>query len=213
MNREQLFQEKLTLKIWDQYFNRVNRLAKTLSESQKKELRLEIQDHLYASFKEEQGQTEAERLMNAIEKIGEPEEYIKPLIADILLSDASRSLNPKNIFKGLYHYVYGGISKFFIGLVYTLGYFFVILFGLMGLLKTFFPNNIGWFIHESGAVTLGISAKNKFNVGIVGDSTPIVNEILGYWVIPIGLICSCVLFLILTKRLKSLKGTKMIKKN
>ncbi|UCH97429.1 MAG: hypothetical protein JSV88_11405, partial [Candidatus Aminicenantes bacterium] len=74
MNEKKLFTDTVTIKIWHQYFRRVKRCAKPLKSNQQEELLLEIQDHLLESFKQETGSNEAEKLLNAIDKLGDPEE-------------------------------------------------------------------------------------------------------------------------------------------
>lgn len=196
MKTKEIFSKKVTVKIWDQYFRRVNRFSKTLDRDLQKELQLEIQDHLYESFKQETGESEAVRLLNAIDKIGDPEEYIKPMVADRLLSSASRTLNPKTILKGLYYYLFGSIKRFFVSLFFSIGYLIVITFGIIAILKPFFPNNVGIFLDKDGFPT---------NIGIIGDSSPLQTDVLGYWIIPIGIVVSLLLYLGLTKKLKILK--------
>ncbi len=198
MKTEELFSDKVAARIWNQYFRRVNRFSKTLDKDQQEELQLEIQDHLYESFKQETGESEAVRLLNAIDKIGDPEEYIKPMVADRLLSSASRTLNPKTILKGLYYYLFGSIKRFFVSLSFSIGYLMVITFGIMAILKPFFPNNVGVFLDKDGIP----------NIGIIGDSSRLQTDVLGYWIIPIGIFVSLLLYLGLTKKLKILKRLK-----
>jgi len=198
MKIKELFSEKITVKIWDQYFRRVNRCSKTLDKDQQKELQLEIQDHLYESFKQETGDSEAVRLLNAIDKIGDPEEYIKPMVADRLLSSASRTLNPKTILKGLYYNIFEGIKHLFVSLFYVMGYLTAITFGSLAILKIFFPKNVGFFIYRSGGHAFGV----------IGDPINVRTEILGYWIIPIGIVLSLLLYFSLTRSLRVLKTSK-----
>lgn len=198
MKSEELFSDKVAAKIWNQYFRRVNRFSKTLDKDQQEELHLEIQDHLYESFKQETGESEAVRLLNAIDKIGDPEEYIKPMVTDRLLSSASRTLNPKTILKGLYYNLLGSIERFFVSLFFIIGYIIAITFGSMAILKLFFPKNVGWFIYNSGGHAFGV----------IGDPINIRTEILGYWIIPIGIVLSLLLYLLLTRSLRVLKISK-----
>lgn len=198
MKTEELFSDKVAAKIWNQYFSRINRFSKTLNKDQQEELQLEIQDHLYESFKQETGESEPVKLLNAIDKIGDPEEYIKPLVADMLLSSASRTLNPKTIIKGLYYNIFEGIKHLFVSLFFVIGYLIAITFGSMAILKLFFPKNVGFFIYKSGGHAFGI----------IGDPINVRTEILGYWIIPIGIVLSLLLYFLLTRSLRVLKIPK-----
>jgi uncharacterized membrane protein len=194
MNVEKILSDSVAIKIWHQYFRRVKRCAKPLKSNQQEELILEIQDHLLESFKQETGDKEAEKLLNAIDKLGDPEEYLRPMIADRLLSSASSTLNPKTVFKGLYYDLFGNIKSFLLSLAFSLGYLTAFVFAVLSILKIFFPDNIGFFINETGGVLIGI---------IGGESLK--TDILGYWDVPLGLLVSLIIYLVLTRNLKVVK--------
>lgn len=186
---KKLFSDKLAQKIWDQYFRRVRWFSKSINFKLQEELKLEIQDHLYESFTRETGESEAERLLNAIDRIGDPEEYIKPMIAEKLLVNASKTFNPKTIVKGLYYYIWGGVKKFFITILFGVGYIISFISGFLVVLKLFFPNTSGLLIHKNGG----------FALGIIDDIKDIKTDVLGYWIIPIGIILSVGIYLVLTR--------------
>lgn len=198
MNTQNVFSETVAEKIWKDYFRRVNRCSKALGAEEQQELVLEIQDHLLESFKQETGATEAERLLDAIEKIGDPESFIKPLVADKLLTKASKTFNPKTIVKGLFQYLSISIRNFLFALLFTVGYLASIAMGLMALLKPFFPQHIGLIIYENGDFVFGIDV----------DITGAVGEVLGYWIIPIGAALCVFIYLGLTRLLKVLRKPK-----
>ena len=194
MKVEKILSDTVAKKIWHQYFRRVKRCAKPLKAHQQEELILEIQDHLLESFKQETGDNEPEKLLNAIDKLGDPEEYLKPMIADRLLSSASSTLNPKTIFRGLYYDLFGDIKSFLLSLAFSLGYLAAFVFAVLSILKIFFPDNIGFFINETGGILIGI---------IGGESLK--TDILGYWDVPLGLLVSLIIYLVLTRNLKVVK--------
>lgn len=194
MNLRELFSDKLARKIWGQYFRRVRWHSRSLNPRIQEELHLEIQDHLYESFKLEKGDSEAERLLNAIDKIGNPEEFIKPMIAEKLLTEASRTLNPKTIISGLYYNVRTGTKKLFFSLLFGLGYFISFVCGLMVILKILFPETSGLLIHRNGGWALGI----------IDEVKDIKEDILGFWIIPIGIILAVFIYWGLSRLLKRL---------
>lgn len=194
MKVEKILSDTVTKKIWHQYFRRVKRCAKPLKSHQQEELILEIQDHLLESFKQETGNNEAEKLLNAIDKLGDPEEYLRPMIADRLLSSASSTMNPKTVFKGLYYDLFGDIKSFLLSLAFSLGYLAAFVFAVLSILKIFFPGNIGFFINETGGIL----------IGIIGGEL-LKTDILGYWNVPLGLLVSSIIYLVLTRNLKVVK--------
>lgn len=208
MTQEDLFRDKVARKIWERYFRQVEKHTRALASDQKKEIGLEIQDHLFEGFKAEKGENEAERLLNAIEKIGEPEEFLRPMMADYLLSRASRTMNPRTVIKGLYYNLFGGLKKSLVSLLYGVGYLLVIMFGLMALLKVFFPGNVGLIAHESGSMSFGILFDSGPKLGIIFDGTPLKEELLGFWIVPISLLIGTLLYLVLTKKLNLILGKK-----
>jgi len=195
MNVQVPFQDKITIKIWDQFFKNLDRKMKALRPDQKKELKLEIQDHLLASFQMEKAKDEAERLLNAIDLLGDPEEFIRPLLADKLLTRAAKTLSPKAAFKGLYYHIFGGVKGLVLSFFFGIGYVIVFILAVMALLKPFFPKNVGVLIQEEGGLVVGILANSK-NVKI---------DVFGYWIIPLGLILAVILYIALTKLLRLLR--------
>ena len=195
MKGEKFFLDPVAMRIWDQYFKRLERALRPLDGEQRRELELEMQDHLLQGFREVAAENEAERLLIAIENLGEPDGFIKPLLADKLLGKASRTLTPGAIFSGLYYYVFGGIKKMLLGLLFGSGY--IISFGLviMAALKPFFPRNVGLLIFADGDWNFGIKIKS---IGLKTD-------VLGYWIIPLGLLGGLLLYFALTKLLRVLK--------
>ncbi len=191
MNVKKLFADPLAQRIWDHYFRRVRRFSKSINLKLQEELKLEIQDHLYESFSRETGESEADRLLNAIDKIGDPEEYIKPMAAEKLLINAAQSFNPKTIFKGLYYYIWGGVKRFCIAVLFGIGYAISLILGFFALLKPFLPETSGLLINSRGGLAFGI----------IEDIKDIRADILGYWIIPIGIILSVTIYMGLTRLL------------
>lgn len=196
MNVEKLFSDKVAKKIWNHYFRRVSRCSAALAPEQQEDLKLEIQDHVYESFNREKGDSEAERLLSVIEKIGDPEEYIKPMVADRLLSSASRTFNPRTIFKGLYYNMYGNIKQFLLSLTFSFGYLMAFFFGLLAVLEIFFPNNVGIFLSPDGTPAIGV---------IMNEPEYVKSDVLGYWSIAIEIVFALLLYLGLTRKLKVIK--------
>jgi uncharacterized membrane protein len=201
MNKENLFKDKITLKIWDNYFNRIDKMIRSLDRTQKEETKLEIQDHLLESFQNEKEDKEAVKLLNAIEKMGEPEEYLKPMVADKLLTKASNTMSPLIILKGLYYYLYGGIKRFIVSLSFIMGYILALCFLVIAILKFFIPNSTGLFLYPDGDLKFGLDI-----------NAAAAKEILGYWIVPIGIGLSSLTYFILTRFLRSLKSKKRRRK-
>ncbi len=192
------FKEKISERIWKNYFKRVNRTLKSVPAKQREEMILELQGHLYESFQNDNSPNEADGILNSIEKMGDPEDYLRPVAAEKLLSNASKSFNPKDIFFGLVCNFCISVKKALFACFFSIGYLFLTVIAIMTVFKIFFPDNIGVFKKPSGSYT----------IGIIYDST-LYTDVFGYWIIPAGLILSVVLYFILTKSLKLMTGKRI----
>lgn len=191
MSIEHNLQEKISIRIWENYFKRVNRVLKPAPKKQREEILLELQGHLLESIRNDTSENEADKVLNAIEKLGDPDEFLRPIVADRLFSDASKTLNPKSIILGLGFNFYSNIKRAFVALMFSFGYLLCLVSALMAVLKVFFPKHVGLLRTKTGSILLG------FNLAEANA------DILGYWIIPISLIISVVLYIILTKSFKT----------
>ena len=186
------FQSQTALRIWNNYFKGISRILRSVPKTQREELLLELRGHLLESIAKDLAESEADRVLNAIEKLGDPEDFVRPLVADRLLFDASKTLNPKNVFVGLAFNLYTGMLRTTLTIILGFGYFFLGIIVLTTILKIFFPENFGFFIKSNGIPIIG------FNM----DMPPGTQDVLGLWTIPIGLAISFIFYFLLTKLLR-----------
>jgi len=198
MKAEELFKTGVTQKIWNQYAERLRYLLRKLETNEKDELLLEIQSHLLESFRQNPAESEEERLLDAIHRLGEPEIFLKPMIADTYMDRASRTLSPRDVFKGLYFTFLSGFKKSLISLTLGLGYAFVVVFLVLAILKPFFPDHIGLLLFNDGTMTAGMAL----------DTTGVKVDYLGYWFIPIAIGLSSLIYIGLTRWLRMIRRTK-----
>jgi uncharacterized membrane protein len=189
---ENFFEKSVTRKIWNQYDKRLQHILRKTDKEEKKELLLEIKSHLLESFRQDPAESEEEKLLNAIDRLGDPEIFLRPLIADKYMTRASRTLSPKDVVKGLYFSLFTGFKKAFVSFLLGLGYILVFVLAAIAVLKPFFPNHVGLILFNDGSMTGGMS----FN------SSGVKIDYLGYWVIPIAACLSVLLYIGLTKYLR-----------
>jgi len=199
MKSEDFFKNAITKKIWDQYIQRLQYLLRRINKEEKEEMLLEIKGHLLESFQQDPAESEEERLLNAIDRMGEPEKFLRPLIADKYMNRASRTLSPKDVIKGLYFSLFTGLKKAFVSFFLGLGYIIVCVLVLIAVLKPFFPNHVGLILFNNGSMTAGIST-NSSGVRI---------DYLGYWVIPIAIGLAVLIYTGLTKYLHKTRRTRV----
>lgn len=187
---EPKFKDRTTQRIWDNYFKKIRKGLNKVPFKISDELILELKSHLYESFEEDKEQSESNRMLNAIERFGDPDEFLKPIIADKLLTDASKSFNPKSIFLGIYYNLYGGITRFLLAIVLWAGYLTAFFLSALAVLKIFFPQRTGLFYSNKGVYYLGFMDSGAGK------------DVLSYYFIPIALLISAALFWSLTKLLR-----------
>jgi hypothetical protein len=195
---KRLFEKKETLEAWDLYSQKLANILKKVKSGYKNDIITEIQSHILDGFSELKLKNETERLNKAIENLGDPSDFLTPLIAEKYLTDASANYRPMFIAKGLFYYLKSGFRQFLKGMIYVTGYIFIIGLALVAILKIFIPSKTGFFVSKTGTI----------NIGLVSDISNVDRELLGYWFIPLALIMSIILYYTLAKLLRLLKYRK-----
>ena len=126
--KEIQFKESSSQRIYKNYMNRIEKTLSSLSKSDQKEILLEFNSHIYEGLARKNKGNETNQLLDILDKLGEPEEVLKPLIADKKLEQATRTFNPIHLFKALTLNITNGVSYLFFGILYIalLGFVFLI---------------------------------------------------------------------------------------
>lgn len=101
--KEIVFTDKNADRIYKDYIRRVQHSVKTLDKQNELDILLEINSHIYegVSQNDENNSGEIEALLNTLDKLGQPEIFLKPLVAEKKLEEATKSFNPVKIAKAL----------------------------------------------------------------------------------------------------------------
>lgn len=188
------FKQEASQRIYDDYLKRVSRTVSTLSKADQQDIQLEINSHIYEGTQGSNKESEVDSLLDVLQKLGAPEEVLKPLIADKKLEQATRSFNPAHVFKALALNISNGIS-------YTV---FILLYLILGVgvfsigAKIFYPEKVGFYLHQPG-----------WSIGIGENSG---TEVLGNWFIPVMLGAMLILYLLITLMLRLIRILKKKKK-
>ena len=185
------FNDPVAARAWRDYFAEVDRLLAGVNGADRAELRTDLETHLLDSFAEGDG-NEADRLTDAIHRLGRPADYLRPVIAEQLLEQGTRSYAPAPIARGLYHSLKLGSTRAVVAAGFALGYMMLAIFALMAVLKPVWGDHVGLFRQPDGRMSFGIVANRA------GAS-----ELLGLWIIPIALLMTALLYVILTRALRS----------
>ncbi|EFK57072.1 hypothetical protein ACFU8T_07565 [Sphingobacterium spiritivorum] len=190
--KEIAFKDKNSKRIYLDYISRIQQATKSLDKTNQQEVLLEINSHIYESITDpaamEKG--EVERLLDVLEKLGQPEIFLKPLVAEKKLEEATRSFNPFHILKALILNIGNGISYVIFTLLYLLLFGFIFLIGA----KLVDPENVGFFFKPNEIFILGYYRENGISY--------LQYEQLGHWFIPAMLLLAIILYVLITLLLR-----------
>ncbi len=185
------FENKDAQRVYDNYMKNLSNVLKPILEEDRQDVLMEYNSHIYEHLQSNKSRPELNELLNAIEKLGAPEEVLKPLIADKSLEKATKSFNPLHIFKALLLNISNGISYvIFFFLYLSLGTFVFLIFA-----KLFNSDHVGVFYKDNRFQALGW-VKETSNY----------SEILGYWFIPVMILITITIYLLITLLLKFKKS-------
>ena len=190
------FEDTEAAKMWDSYFAEFDHLSAPLAD-EGRELRTELERHVLDSMaaptNDDATGSTGLRLEEAFKRLGDPIEYLRPLLTDQYISDATHSYNPVVIGKGLFHSILEGGSQFIKASLFAVAYLFIAVFVVIALSKPFWPDQVGLFRDPDGIISVGILA-----------DTAGTQELLGWWAIPAALLLAGLIYYLLTRALKSL---------
>jgi len=184
------FKNSLTQRIYNDYFKRVERNIKLLSEKDKVEFLMEINSHIFEAMKTYSFENESDNLLNVLEKLGEPEDYLKAIVADKKFKEAVRTFNPGTVFQAL-------VLNIKRGVVYSLfAIFYLILFAFVFLIpaKIIWPAKTGLFYMNGQFHAFGF-VSNVNNM----------DELLGFWFIPLVSLLVVLFYLVITLFLRLIR--------
>lgn len=125
--------------------------------------------------------------------LGSPEELAGEYTTDELLARAAVSRSPLRVMASLFHWASLSIAGFFVLLGSVTGYFLGVALVLSAALKPFHPYSAGlWVITGDAGDTYSLR---------LGFGNPPLNgsEILGWLIIPVGLVAGCALVILTTR--------------
>lgn len=184
-------------KIWNNFDRELIHKLKLLPEEERTDIRLEILSHLFESMAhvtldDSNDDNEEIRLINAISNLGSPEEYLEPLIADILIYQKTSKGHPYAILQGLKASAKKGLMHGLATLVLGMGYFWTIMIFIMSVIHIVNPD-VGVWYYPTGEVSLSFDAQPNAKqwmtgwfsvIGILGSAVIYwgLSKILGYFI-------------------------------
>lgn len=191
--KEIIFTDNRATKIYKDYIHRVQRSISTLDTENQLEILLELNSHIHEglTYTHTSGINELESLQNVLEKLGKPEVFLKPLVAQKKLDEATRSFNPLKIAKALMLNIGNGISY----IIFAFLYLFLFSFLFLIVAKIVNPENVGLYYRAHDIFILGIYKNDQ---GLIYNQY----EQLGNWFIPVLLLAVALIYILLTLALR-----------
>lgn len=185
------FKEKASLRIYEDYLKRISRVTKGLPKKDQKEVLMEFNSHIYEGLQQNDNTNEIDRLLDVLEKLGSPEEVLKPLIADKKMEQATRTFNPLHMIRALVLNVTNGISYLIFFVLYLM------LFGFVFLIyaKLTNPAETGLFFNGNNLQALG-----RISPAYIEGTQ--IHEVLGNWFIPVMLMAIVLFYVLITLLIK-----------
>lgn len=187
--KEIIFTDKHAERIYASYIKRVKNATKNLNQESQTETLLEINSHIYEALVHS-GKNELDDLLNILESLGEPEIFLKELVAEKQLEEATRSFNPVKIIRALLLNITNGISYFIFLILYLSLFSFVFLI----VAKIVDPSGVGLFYKSNDFFVLGKVSDLHTNYEQY--------EQLGNWFIPLMIAAILLFYTLITFLLK-----------
>ncbi|MEP1741625.1 MAG: hypothetical protein ABJI60_13435 [Kangiellaceae bacterium] len=194
MNIKFPIKSKTAQKVWNNFDRELIHKLKQLPKEEREDIRLEILSHLYESTtsntleptESDNPESEEVRLIDAISRLGSPDEYLEPLIVDILLHQKASKGNPIAILTSLKNSARKGLFHGLATLVLGMGYFWAIMIFIMSVMHIGNPD-VGIWYYPTGEFSLSF------------DAQPGAQQWQEKWFSLIGLITSTLVYFALNK--------------
>jgi len=152
---------------------------------------MELNSHVYEATTAIQPDREVDVLVDILQKLGDPEDVLQPLVAYKKSQQAGYSFNPMHILQALYLNVSRGIGH----LILALGYIVIISFGSLTVFKLISPSHTGLFFKNG----------HWFAFGYISRLPGGLTESLGDWFIVVVLIIAAIFYFLNTYLLRFMK--------
>jgi uncharacterized membrane protein len=180
--------ERLQQKI-DAYLMQLRKSLGELPPEEVSEILKEIRGHILERA-EASGELTEERLVAILKALGSPEQIAPLYQADAVVARARGSLSPRVVMRGIHRWSTLSIWGFAFFVLGVIGYATGAALALAGVLKIFSPDRIGAWV----------GPHQVFDIGV--NSEPGARDVLGWWLVPLGLIGGPALFIATTRVLR-----------
>lgn len=179
------------------YLNHMRAHLRGLSEEDTREIVEELRSHIVEKAAAE-GAVTAAGVDAALAALGNPEELASAYVTDGLLARAEVSRSPFRVLDSLFRWASLSVAGFFVLLGSITGYFLGSVFLLVAALKPFHPDTAGLWVFRDATGDRVFSLHMGFGSG-PGSAPADAREVLGWWIVPLGLLVGCGLVILTTR--------------
>jgi uncharacterized membrane protein len=183
MNQPERLQRKI-----DAYVVELRRCLGELPPEEVSDILQEIRGHILERA-ESSGELTEERLVAILKNLGRPEEIAPLYQTESLMARARTSFSPALVLRGMLRWAMLSVKGFVLFLVGLFGYSLALALLACAVGKFISPHEIGAWVYP-GSFSLGT------------NSNPAAREILGWWIVPVGLIVGSLMLVATTRLLR-----------
>ncbi len=174
------------------YLAKLRAQLRDFNDQQVADIIAELRSHILDKL-EIAGDARPSQVDTILAALGTPEELAGQYITDKVLARAEVSRSPLRILASLFRWASLSVAGFFVLLGSVLGYFFGAVFMLVAILKPFHPQTAGlWLLHDA-------TGDSEFSFRMGFGTVPAGRDLLGWWIVPLGLLAGCVLVTVTTR--------------
>jgi len=177
----------------DAYLMEVRRRLRGLGEDQSREIIAELHSHILERASAG-GPPTTTSVDTALASLGRAEQLATEYATDEMLACAEVQRSPFRLLDSLFGWASISIAGFLVTITSIIGYFLGAIFVLVACLKPLHPADAGLWALRDSTGDLELSVR-------MGFGTPPTNghELLGWWIVPLGLVIGCGLVVFTTR--------------
>jgi uncharacterized membrane protein len=175
------------------FLNAVRRKLRGLDAENTREILEELRSHVVEKAAMA-GEATSATVAAALRTLGDPEELASQYVTDELLARAETSRSPFRMLDSLFFWASISLVGFVVLLGTLVGYFLGVVFVLVAALKPFHPATAGLWVSRDVMGDMVFSLHLGF-----GTAPAVGREVLGWWIVPIGLVAGCELVILTTR--------------
>jgi|SRR5580698_1078342 hypothetical protein len=178
----------------DDYLSRLRSRLRDINEQDMRDIVEELRSHILDKSGGGGEASTIDKVAQTLDALGSPDQLAAEYLTDNLLARAEVSRSPMRILGVLFRWASLSIAGFSVFLSAIVGYFLGVVFVLCALLKPIHPQTAGLWIYPTDGADSTISLRLGF-----GSPPPDARDVLGWWIVPIGLVVGCGLVMLTTR--------------